>query len=385
MSLLNIGEKVGDHKVLEFVGEGSYGEVYIVDGRYNKQALKILKKCLNEEEKNKLLDEPYVLKGITHKNIIRVFESGVHKIGECYHHYFIMEYHSNGSLAKYQETFIAKKKFLDFERSLDIIKQVCEGIKACNYCPEFIAHKDIKPENILIKVEPSDTTMILSDFGLAKTTTNFYYDDGKIDGTLNYIPPDDNLNTPKRDVYAIGVLFYYLLTNEFPYDVEDKSQINTREPWDKKPIAPSEINKDSYKGIDKIILKAIDKDYENRYKDAAELLKDIKNWKNRNLNPWPGEDQTSAIFTGVGIVLGIIIGYLSNFLILIALIPLIACHYSKYSKIMPSISLVTLLIVGVIFAIFGLEPIAYNQIILAIIPLLVLYSYTISEKLYKIM
>ncbi|WP_409199907.1 serine/threonine-protein kinase [Methanobrevibacter sp. DSM 116169] len=373
MNLLDINDELGGYRIIDFIGEGAFGEVYHVKGPLGDKALKIIKKPRKNKPSDEIINEIYTLGNISHENIITIHCTGSYKIGECFHDYFIMEYGGKGNLSNLLKNYYSLDKHIPLDKVLDIIKQICSGMKKCHEHDDIIIHKDIKLENVLLTLDKFGRICVkISDFGSA--SSNYYYDDG-IQGTIRYVPPDDNLNSPKRDVYAIGVLFYKLLTNNFPYDVEGVEDIVSKKPWNEKPISPSEINPDCYKGIDEIVLKAINKDVKKRYGDAGSLLKDIENWENQSLKVWLADGKFSVYCAILGLVIGLFGAYITNYFILIFLIPLISAHISKHSYMMSIVSMLSLFIFIGLFGLLNFESNIYTNVFLFISSLIILYSY----------
>ncbi|MCL2115285.1 MAG: serine/threonine protein kinase [Methanobrevibacter sp.] len=286
MTLLKRGDRIGNNEIIDYIGSGRFGEVYRVEHDvFEEIALKILKDPIPEGHENDPWEEPYFLSKILHKNIIRVYHPDIHIINDLKHRYFTMEFINGISLLKYHLKYKLQKKFIPVNYTLDIIKQICSGMKVCHENFIIIVHKDLKPENILITIPDRDEMIIkITDFGLVRLP-DLEYESENIKGSLHYIPPEISSTNPKRDVYAIGVIFYQLLTNKFPYDINDKDDLTSNQPWLKNPTSPSSVNKEickylhdnnlNEKCIDEIVLKAISKDINERYNNAGELLEEI--------------------------------------------------------------------------------------------------------------
>ena len=287
MTLLKRGDRVGNNEIIEYIGSGRFGEVYRVkNDNFEEIALKILKEPIAKGHEHDKWIEPYILSKITYKNIIRVYYADIHVINYSKHRYFTMEFINGTSLLKYHLKYKLHKKFIPLKYTLDIINQICSGMKVCHDDFNVIVHKDLKPENILITIPDRDEMIIkITDFGLVRLP-DLEYESENIKGSLHYIPPEISSTDPRRDVYAIGVIFYQLLTNEFPYELNNKDDLISNHPWLKNPKPPSEINKEiskclddnglDEKDIDEIVLKAISKDIDERYNNAGEFLEEIK-------------------------------------------------------------------------------------------------------------
>lgn len=390
MTLLKSGDEVDKFNIIEFIGEGSYGEVYKVEGSLNIQAMKILKRDVKLGEINLKMEEGKKLADINHENVIRIFEANTVKINGKNYLYFIMEFIDGITLSKHLKKFnYREKEFMDLKEALNIIKQVCEGICACHNKAIPIIHKDIKAENILLTKnedfkKQSEKLVKISDFGLVTSVDEI--DRTILEGSPNYISPDKTNNSTRRDVYSIGVLFYFMLTNEMPYKIHDiDDDFKTKEPWKKKIKAPSKINNSIYNTIDKIILTAINPNSEKRYSDAETLLNEIEKWENRNknLSPFIGEDKIAIIGSIIGLLFGIILTMINPyFIIAIPMLAILGGYYSKYSWIPSTTSIFVFLVLYMIFyEILNLQFNILAILILVIIPFLVLYSNNILKKI----
>jgi len=267
---------ISHYKILEILGVGGTGKVFkAVDVNENKiVAVKVLNPQLMKDEENKkrLNSEGRLLSSMNHPNIVKVFE-----FGETEKHSFVaMEYLSGGTL----EEFVEKNYPLSSNTIINIAEQVCSGLKEIH--GKNILHRDLKSQNIMFD---ENNVIRIMDFGLSKsplvsTMTSL----GTVIGTLGYVAPEQvtNMYVDQRcDIFSFGVVMYQMLTNKLPFTGENEIAL-IHSIFNTQPEKPSLINKNCHRGLEKITLKCIEKEPENRFKNVDELLNEIVKLKNSN-------------------------------------------------------------------------------------------------------
>ena len=283
MPLLEEGATIRDtYEVERFLGEGAFAEVYRVKHRFlGRQAMKVFKQEVDRpEEVVDMLGEAILLSRIGHPNIVRVFDANVLDTEQGTRGYFTMEYVSGGTLDKFWQSF--GEKHVQTETCMDIIKQVCRGLRVAHDANPPIIHRDIKPQNILVGYEAEGLRVRLSDFGLAKELNPLSLL-ASAAGTLAFKPPEvfgrGKADSRAADVFAVGVTMYLLLADELPFRVGPLlgwSQDATA--W-KVPSPPSEWNLLVDPALDQIVMKCIDFNPHRRYPSAGDLLSALDSWK----------------------------------------------------------------------------------------------------------
>ncbi len=283
----------GKFEVKKFLGEGSFAKVYLVNHNYldTLMAMKIIKEPLNLSTNRKnIFKEVTIACQLRNENIISIYDAAEIAIEEDKNHaYFLMEYVPGGDLDQYLNSFVENNIFMSLERSMDLIKQILNGLNTLHSANPPIVHHDLKPNNVLLSFNSSGDIIIkISDFGFAKEVTTSI-SDIDISGTRPYMAPElfNKSVSTKSDIYAVGVIFYQLLTNRYPYDVDNytNDQLMDLKPWDEDLKPPSYFNENVFEDLDRIVLECLDVDLENRYEDAGELLSDVLNaidWYNSN-------------------------------------------------------------------------------------------------------
>lgn len=268
---INIGKRLdGRYELLALIGSGGMADVYkakdITTGEF--VAVKILKKEFsgNEEILRRFRNESKAIAALSHPNIVSIIDVGfTNKL-----QFIVMEYIDGRTLKECME----EKGVLDFKTSIYYIKQV---LRALSHAHEVgIVHRDIKPHNIMVL---NDGTIKVMDFGIAR----FARDEGltttaQAIGSVHYISPEQarsDVTDEKSDIYSVGVVLYEMLTGIKPFDGENPVAVALMH-MKSEAKKPTDINPDIPKGIEEIILKAMEKQPEDRYATALLMIDDIE-------------------------------------------------------------------------------------------------------------
>ena len=219
------GTKIGHYELLELIGEGGMGLVYLAQQKEpvrRKVVLKIVKPGMDSKQVIARFEaERQVLAILDHPNIAHVFDAGTTDTGRPY---FVMEYVKGMSITRYCD-----EKRLNIEQRLRLFEQVCEGIHHAHQ--KGIIHRDIKPSNVLVSVHGDKAVPKIIDFGIAKAVTSpltdktFVTFQGQLLGTPEYMSPEQvdlatqDIDT-RSDIYSLGVVLYELLTGVLPFEEE---------------------------------------------------------------------------------------------------------------------------------------------------------------------
>lgn len=280
-----VGRTIDHYTVLSELGVGGMGKIFLAqDTELNRQAaIKILNDAQNTNEDilRRFKQEARAASALNHPNIVTIYEIG--KLNET-QHFIAMEFVEGETLRS-----LLKNSKLILKDALDLAIQTTSALAAAHAAG--IVHRDIKPENIMRR--PDGLVKVL-DFGLAKQTgflsglssvdpdapTQEYHVTipGMIMGTAAYMSPEQarGKQTDERtDLWSFGVVFYEMITGRTPFVGETKSDVMAAilksEPETLAPYAP-EIPVE----LESIIKKALAKEREERYQNAAELLHDLK-------------------------------------------------------------------------------------------------------------
>ena len=277
-----LGETIGPYKVLETLGKGGMGEVYLAeDTRLSRKvALKFLSPELVGDSwaKRQLIKEAQAAAMLDHPNICAVY--GFEEIHG--HSFIVMQFVEGETLAG----LVAARR-IEPSQVLPLAKQIVSALAESH--AHSIIHRDIKPKNIM--VTPSGHVKVL-DFGLAKTiqerknleatldSVSNLSQTGLVQGTVAYMSPEQ-LRAEKldyrSDIFSFGTVLYELLTGERPFardsEAETISAILTAEP---RPLSKNGHLHD----LSGIVLKCLQKDKNQRYQSFSEILYELGNLQN---------------------------------------------------------------------------------------------------------
>ena len=282
MGIMNIEKiKIALSKKYEFIkllGKGGFAEVYLAKDKLLERevAVKILlsQHADDSEVIERFIREAKLYASFDHKNLIPIYETGIIENTA----YIVMKYIKGASL----KDIIENDGELDSTFILIVIKGMASALKYIHN--KEIIHRDIKPANILIEIETN--RMFLADFGIARPiSSKTLTQTGMLIGTPYYISPEQikNGKTDKRsDIYALGTTLYEVISGapifkcETPIEVLYKHVNETP-----KPIAS--INPNITDEIKYIVEKCLEKDPDNRFQDANEILDVISTGKTRQI------------------------------------------------------------------------------------------------------
>jgi TolB-like protein/predicted Ser/Thr protein kinase len=265
---LNKGMMVGHYRIVEKIGAGGMGEVYLAeDTELDRQvALKFLAQqlCRDVECRARFKREAQAAAKLNHPNIVTV-----HDVGEFHGRpYFAMEYVKGRAL----KDFIAEGG-ISIELAVDIATQLCEGLAKAH--AEGITHRDIKPSNIIID---ADGRARLVDFGLASIARDEKITKtGSTMGTVGYMSPEqikgDDADA-RSDLFSLGIVFYEMIAGRRPFEGKNESAtMNAILSDAPEPLAryKSGVSDD----LQRIVSKLLEKTPRFRYQSAAGVLSDL--------------------------------------------------------------------------------------------------------------
>jgi len=262
--------QINHYKIIEELGKGGMGVVYKAeDTRLGRLvALKLISPDLagDSKTKNKFFREARLASSLQHQNICTIHEIGETTEGQLF---ISMDYYEGDTL---QSKLL--KGDLSLKTLLDYAIQISTGLNKAH--TKQIAHRDIKPGNIIIT---EDDTVKILDFGLAKLAgTRDSTQTGKAMGTIAYMSPElaegkkiDHLT----DIWSLGVVIYEMCTGTLPFSHDYDAAI-IYSILDKSPLPPSEIRKEIPEELERIIFQCLRKKKEERLQSASELLHELK-------------------------------------------------------------------------------------------------------------
>ena len=288
--MIMIGQTVSHYKILEKVGEGGMGEVYLAeDTKLKRQvALKFLPRQMtaDPEARERFEREAQAAAALNHPNIVTVHEIGEHE-GQVF---IAMEYVEGQTLKDLISVGAIREspssgdlplpitpRPLPITQVLDIASQIASGLAAAH--AKGIVHRDIKPQNILVD---KDGRVKILDFGLAKLKgVSSLTKESSTLGTIHYMSPEQTMGKDvdqRTDIWSLGVVLYEMLTGKLPFK-GDYDQAVIYSILNEEPKKATEIRKDIPPEFDRILEKALAKESEDRYQHVDDLLVDLKHLK----------------------------------------------------------------------------------------------------------
>jgi hypothetical protein len=307
-----LGTRVGRYRLLQRLGEGGCGVVYLAEQEEpvrRKVALKVIKLGMNTRSVIARFEaERQALALMDHPNIARVLDAGATESGRPF---FVMEFVQGVKITDYCDA-----NHLDAPQRLHLFIQVCHAIQHAHQ--KGVIHRDIKPSNILVVVNDDVPMPMVIDFGIAKATEGKLTDNttftamGQFIGTPAYMSPEQagmsGLDVDTRsDIYSLGVLLYELLTGRTPFDQDkllrsgfDEMRRTLREDEPQRPsvlltsltntdlaataqrrhVEPPKLISFVKGDLDWIVMKALEKDRARRYETANGLAMDVQRYLN---------------------------------------------------------------------------------------------------------
>jgi WD40 repeat protein/serine/threonine protein kinase len=303
------GNAIGPYKLLERIGEGGMGEVWMAEQRepiQRRVALKIIKAGMDTHQVVARFEaERQALALMDHPNIAKVFDAGATESGRPY---FVMELVKGTPI-----TTDCDEHRLSVRERLELFLPVCQAIQHAHQ--KGIIHRDIKPSNILIAPYDGRPVPKIIDFGVAKamgqrlTERTMYTGFGAVVGTLEYMSPEQaELNNQdidtRSDIYTLGVLLYELLTGTTPLTherithaaftemlrvirEEEPPRPSTRLSDSKETLVsvaeqrhtePATLTKQLRRDLDWIVMKSLVKDRTRRYQTTGDFVRDIEHF-----------------------------------------------------------------------------------------------------------
>jgi len=300
-------ERLGKYRILQKIGEGGMGEVYLaeqVEPVRRRVALKIIKRGLETDRVIARFEaERQALAMLNHPNVAKVFDAGSTPHGRPY---FAMEYVEGVPVTEFCD-----RHRLTMKERMQLLMQVCEGVQHAHQ--NAIIHRDIKPSNVLVTTQDGKRIPKIIDFGVAKATAQrltertVFTELGQLIGTPEYMSPEQAEMTAeavdtRTDVYSLGVLLYELLVGALPFDPRelrragfDEIRRKIREEEPSKPSTristlgdvaagvarnrradPASLARQLRGDLDWITMKALEKDRTRRYSSPSELAEDVR-------------------------------------------------------------------------------------------------------------
>jgi serine/threonine protein kinase len=299
-----MGSRIGPYQLIEQIGAGGMGHVYLARQSSPVQrlvALKLLQRNPTDAHAfERFRREQQVLASLEHPNIAHIFDAGSADFGDAF---LAMEYVEGSQLIDH-----CSAQRLGIRQRIDLMIQCCKAIQHAHQ--KEIIHRDIKPSNVLVTTVDGDPVVKVIDFGIAKAYQSDWGDSwrsgeeavpgqsksvltqaGSTPGTPPFMSPEqyslegDRIDT-RSDIYSLGALLYNLLTGVPPFDTQIQQTQSLSDLRDlvqhNDPLPPSERFLESSKALrgdlDAIVAKAMQRDPERRYQTVQQLAEDLRNY-----------------------------------------------------------------------------------------------------------
>ena len=298
---------IGPYTILDVLGEGGMGVVYLAEQREpirRRVALKVIKLGMDTKEVLARFEaERQALALMDHPNIARVLDAGSTAEGKPF---FAMELVKGVTITDYCD-----RHKLDLAARQRLFVQVCRGIQHAH--DQGVIHRDIKPSNVFVTLRDDEPVVKIIDFGVAKATNQrltertLFTEEGRLIGTPEYMSPEQAEMTGldvdgRTDVYSLGVLLYEILTGALPFDAQELRragyfEIQRRIREDDPPTPSQRLSKlgelaqaaAERRGcglralrsalrsdLDWIVMTALEKDRTRRYRSPGDLADEIE-------------------------------------------------------------------------------------------------------------
>ncbi len=278
-----IGQTLSHYKVLEKIGSGGMGEVYLAEDTKlsRKVALKVLppEMAENAERRARFEREAKAVAALNHPNIVTIYSveeaEGVH--------FITMELVKGKTLSE-----LIPKKGMPLNKFFEVAIPLADAVSAAH--EQGIIHRDLKPDNLMVSDEGS---LKILDFGLAKLKPEHAEDgiselptqsatgEGRILGTVAYMSPEqaEGKNIDHRsDIFSMGIILYEMVTGERPFKGDTAASLLAAILKD-KPQSAAEVNPDIPRDLGKIIRRCLVKDTEHRYQTAKDVRNELEELK----------------------------------------------------------------------------------------------------------
>ena len=356
-------DRVGPYRILDVLGEGGMGTVYLAEQTepiQRRVALKLIKLGMDTREViARFESERQALALMDHPHVARVLDAGATDLGRPY---FVMEHVPGEPITTYCD-----RHHLSIPDRLNLFMQVCDAIQHAHQ--KGVIHRDIKPSNVLVMYQNGKPVPKVIDFGVAKATNQrltektVFTEHGQLIGTPAYMSPEQAEMTTldidtRTDVYSLGVLLYELLTGALPFDPKSLRSagyaaiqriIREIEPSKPSTKLGNMLADDLESGtqaaertkldllslcrhlrgdLDWITMKALEKERSRRYGSASDLASDIRRYLDNEpvtasppsagyrVRKFVRRNRTGVIFAGVvvGILVLGVVGSLTGWL-----------------------------------------------------------------------
>ncbi len=263
----------GRYRIERPIGQGGMARVYLAEDTslHRPVAIKVLDSRHADDDQfvERFAREARAAAGLNQPNIVSIYDRG--SAGGAY--YIVMEYVEGRTL----KDVIDQEGPLAPRRAVDLVLQLLAGLRHAHQ--RGVVHRDVKPHNVIIQ---PDGRLKVMDFGIARAQgRGDMTEAGSIIGTAQYLAPEQARGLPvgpPGDLYATGVVLYEMLTGQVPFTGGSSVAIAMKHVQE-EPVPPSQINPAIPRDLEKIVLRALVKDPEERYQTADQMGRDLDRWR----------------------------------------------------------------------------------------------------------
>jgi eukaryotic-like serine/threonine-protein kinase len=259
----------GRYRIMRKLGAGGMADVYLAEDQElgRRVAIKILngRHANDDQFIERFRREAKNAAALNHPNIVSIYDRG--EAEDTY--YIAMEFLDGRSLKE----LIVGRGAAPINVAIEYARQILSALRFAHR--HGIVHRDIKPHNVLVD---GDGRVKVTDFGIARAGTSQMTETGSIVGTAQYLSPEQARGgeiDPRSDLYSLGVVLYELLTGKTPFDGETPVEIAMKH-LSAVPKAPSKLRPDVPPELDKVVLRALAKNPDDRYQSADEMEADLE-------------------------------------------------------------------------------------------------------------
>ncbi|MFC2171311.1 protein kinase [Acidobacteriota bacterium] len=276
--------KTGDiladrYQVTRFISSGGMGEVYEVEDLHLgvQVALKTIRQAVSDRSKarERFKREILLARSISHPNVCRIYDLGVHKTDDLEITFLTMEFLSGETLSDR----LGRLGRLSVNEAAPIVIQIASALDAAHYAG--VLHRDLKSSNIILEPTKSRERAVITDFGLALGFSGDWEDasrmtaDGIAVGTIDYMAPEQMRGEalgPPSDIYSLGCVMYEMVTGDMPFRGKKPLQVVAKRMAQEAP-SPRDAVPELDQNWEAVILRCLHRDPGARFDSAADVVK----------------------------------------------------------------------------------------------------------------